>query len=497
MSPSSPFYEHASRYGDACAIIDETGRHSFSQLAEASANVAIGLLRSVDCDDLAERPIAFLARPSFEYVALQWGIWQAGGIAVPLGVMHPSSEWQYVIEDTHAERLVFTDEFTSGVAELEACCQSVASTDLLHNANVQSTDLPVVETDRAAMLLYTSGTTSRPKGVVISHDNLNAQVDCLVEAWGWSSDDHILHVLPLHHVHGLVNALACPLAVGATCEFRTFNADDVWQRWVDEGPLNLFMAVPTIYAKLIEAYEGATESEQQVWSKAAHSRFRLMVSGSAALPVSVLEKWQRITGQRLLERYGMTEIGMALSNPLDGERVAGCVGRPLPGMDVRLIGEDGQPAADGTPGEIQVRGPSVFAHYWEREEATAEAFTTDGWFKTGDVADCNNGVYRILGRSSVDIIKTGGYKVSALEIEEVLRRHEGINNCAVVGVMDETWGEIVAAAIVGTPLDTDELKAWAGEPLAPYKVPRRIIFIDALPTNAMGKVTKPAVKELF
>jgi malonyl-CoA/methylmalonyl-CoA synthetase len=235
-----------------------------------------------------------------------------------------------------------------------------------------------------------------------------------------------------------------------------------------------------------------------------------MVSGSAALPVSLFEKWQTISGHTLLERYGMTEIGMALSNPLDGERRPGHVGVPLPGVTARLAGESGSKVAaeglfgeglsgEGESGEIQIKGPNVFLEYWRRPEATQQAFH-DGWFCTGDVAVIKDGYWRILGRSSVDIIKTGGYKVSALEVEEVLRTHPAITECAVVGVEDAEWGERVCAAIIlkaGETLSHAELREWAKERLASYKAPTRILYVDELPRNVMGKVTKPDVKTLF
>jgi malonyl-CoA/methylmalonyl-CoA synthetase len=227
----------------------------------------------------------------------------------------------------------------------------------------------------------------------------------------------------------------------------------------------------------------------------------LMVSGSAALPVSVFERWREITGHALLERYGMTEIGMALSNPLHGERRPGTVGRPLPGVEVQLRDESGRELTDpAVPGEIHVRGPGVFLEYWNRPEATRMAFRGD-WFCTGDVAVVEDGYYRILGRSSVDIIKTGGYKVSALEIEEALRGHPSVKDCAVVGVEDPEWGERVCTAVVPASTSSSDsaesLKEWLAERIAPYKLPRRWLFVAELPRNAMGKVTKPAVKELF
>jgi malonyl-CoA/methylmalonyl-CoA synthetase len=223
------------------------------------------------------------------------------------------------------------------------------------------------------------------------------------------------------------------------------------------------------------------------------------VSGSATLPVSTLQRWKEISGHTLLERYGMTEIGMALSNPLRGERVPGSVGKPLPSVEVQLIGENGEPVPPGTPGEIEVRGPSVFAEYWDKPDATREAFR-DGWFRTGDTAVVENGVYRILGRTNIEIFKTGGHKVSALEIEETLREHPAVAECAVVGVPDPEWGERVAAAIVlndGNALDLPSLRTWGREWLAAYKLPSRLLLLDALPRTAMGKVIKPAVVALF
>jgi malonyl-CoA/methylmalonyl-CoA synthetase len=224
-----------------------------------------------------------------------------------------------------------------------------------------------------------------------------------------------------------------------------------------------------------------------------------MVSGSAALPISVLEQWKDISGHTLLERYGMTEMGMAISNPYVGERKRGFIGQPLAGVSVRLTDEDGNEMSEGTPGEIQVKGPNVFNEYWGKPDATAEAFTSDGWFKTGDVAELEEGSYRILGRNSVDIIKSGGYKISALEIEEVLRTHPNIKDCGVVGVPDDEWGEIIAASLIvdEKKLDFEELKIWLQDKLPGYKIPRKFMIQDDLPRNVMGKVTKKELAKLF
>jgi malonyl-CoA/methylmalonyl-CoA synthetase len=494
------------------AIIDAGGSYSYAELLEASSRVALTLLDGLG--DLTEQRVAFLVPSSFDYVAIQWGIWRAGGVAVPLCTMHPANELAYVISDSDATVVVAHPEYEALLEPIarEQKRRFVLTTEALAGPIVDGADgetaaepvrqsavrLPNVAADRAAMLVYTSGTTSKPKGAVTTHNILAAQIRSLIEAWGWTSDDRILLVLPLHHVHGILNVLCCALWAGACCEMAPrFEADAFWKK-VREGDLTLFMAVPTIYARLVKSWEAAGPDEQRAITEAC-GRLRLMVSGSAALPVSTLEEWRQISGHTLLERYGMTEIGMALSNPLHGERRPGHVGSPLPGVDVRLVDEHGAEVPDGTPGEIQIKGDTVFREYWRRPEATAAAFV-EGWFKSGDIAIRENDIYRILGRDSVDIIKTGGFKVSALEIEEELRTHEAIDQCAVVGIEDPEWGERVSVALVlnaGATLDLTSLREWAKEHLAVYKVPSRLLVVDELPRNAMGKVVKPEVVKLF
>ena len=493
MSSHLPLFDRAGQFADRTAIKSGGESTSYGQLLDDSASVAAALLDGAA--DLEGARVCFLVSPGYDYVAVQWGIWRAGGIAVPLGMMHPLPELEYVVEDTGAMTIVADAGLLEKVRPLAEShnLPLLSSRELISHEPVK---LPLLEPDRHAMILYTSGTTSKPKGVVTSHATIQAQITSLVEAWGWTADDRILHVLPLHHIHGIINVLSCALWSGACCEFLPkFDAAAVWEK-LASGQLSLFMAVPTIYARLISAWEEVPESEQQRYS-AGCRQMRLMVSGSAALPVSTLERWRSISGHTLLERYGMTEIGMGLSNPLEGERVPGHVGKPLPGVKIRRVNDQGEPVADDVPCEIQVRGPSIFESYWNRPEATEQAFM-DGWFRTGDVTVVEDGVYRILGRSSVDIIKTGGEKVSALEIEEVLRTHPAIVQCAVVGVEDDEWGERVAAClVVGEELTLDELRDWAKQLLAVYKVPSLLLLVDELPSNAMGKVQKPAIKKLF
>jgi len=475
------------------AVQDARGSYSYQTLLDASARVAATLLEGRG--DLEGERVAFLAPSSFDYVAMQWGIWRAGGIAVPLCTMHPAGELRYVVENADASIVVAHPEFEERLKPVAQGRRFLTTPKALAG---EPGFLPNVAADRPAMLIYTSGTTSKPKGAVLTHANLAAQMASLAEAWEWAPEDRILLVLPLHHLHGIVNVLCCALWAGAECQMLPqFDSGEVWRR-IREGGLTLFMAVPTIYARLTKAWQEAPPEERAALSEAC-GRLRLMVSGSAALPVSTLEEWRSISGHTLLERYGMTEIGMGLSNPLHGKRMPGHVGSPLPGVEARLVDESLCEVPDGVPGEIQVRGGTVFREYWRNPGATAAAYVGD-WFKTGDIAIRENGIYRILGRNSVDIIKTGGYKVSALEIEEELRGHESIDQCAVVGVEDAEWGERVSAAVVlkeGASLDLDSLRAWAKERLAVYKVPSRLMLLDELPRNAMGKVTKPELVAQF
>lgn len=403
----------------------------------------------------------------------------------------------YVIEDTNASILVVSPRYESML--LHVANQKGIRLIVLPVVPTCEGELPLILPTRRAMILYTSGTTSLPKGVVTTHSNLEAQITSLVEAWEWQRSDIILCILPLHHVHGIVNVVCCALYSGARCRFLPeFDEASVFSVF-RTGDINLFMAVPTIYFKLI-AYFETLPADEQVLLSAVMKKFRLMVSGSAALPVTVMEQWKKISGHVLLERYGMTEIGMAISNPYRGERKAGYVGLPLPGVRIRLTDEKDQDVAVGDPGEVLVKGENVFSEYWNKPEVTTSSFTIDGFFRTGDIAVSENGYYRIMGRSSVDIIKSGGYKISALEVEEVLRTHPFVKDCAVVGLENEEWGELVVAAIVPADLqdiDTVVLNSWMREQLPAYRVPRKYLVIKELPRNAMGKVTKHDVKKLF
>ena len=486
----------AGRFGEKTAVEDWTGSFTYADLLRVSRLAALNLLG--DEKDLEEKRVAFLVPPGFEYVALKLGVWMAGGVSVPLGIAHSPREIEYVMEDSRAATVVFHPDLARRLEGLSPDADARLRTlpDVFRPAGGE---LPVISEERRAMIIYTSGTTSRPKGVVSTHLGIKAQINSMTEAWEWSPEDSILNVLPLHHLHGILNVVLCSLWSGARCAMMNgFSPREVWKRF-EQKDLTLFMGVPTIYSKLIDSWDDSSAGERGRMRDSLGG-FRLMVSGSAALPVSVLEKWREVSGHVLLERYGMTETGMALSNPYRGERLPGRVGFAMPGVEVEIFDGNGRRLDAGEQGEIRVRGRGVFLEYWGKPRETESAFC-DGWFKTGDIAFLErDGSCRILGRESVDIIKSGGYKISALEIEEVLREHPLIEECAVVGVADPSWGERVGAALVlgeGLSIDLGELREWASGRLARYKLPTRLLLLSSLPRNSMGKVMKNRIKQSF
>lgn len=549
--------ERALSYADRPAIVDAGVTYSYAQLLDASEQVARGLLAAVNAHDLAGERVCFMVGPGFDYVAVQWGVFRAGGVAVPLCVSHPAPELAHVLDDAKPCLVVADAEHTPKLSALaeerrfglydpqalraetavrhrpehsreqpspaehaseqrrraqraqpaaqdarEQGLRAAAPQPAAHAvqpiaAQTASDSLPEIASDRPALLIYTSGTTGKPKAAVTTHAIFTAQMSSVAQAWELTPSDRILHVLPLHHLHGVLNALGSLLFAGGCVEFMPrFDALAALQRFRRAPALTLFMGVPTIYAKLVQTAHTALSDDERADLRAKLAQLRVMISGSAALPITLLKQFEALSGHVLLERYGMTELGMALGNPLHGERRPGTVGVPFPGVEARIVDEHGRPVPDETQGELQIRGPNVFAGYFGRPEATAQSFTDDGYFRTGDVAIRERGYFRLLGRESVDIIKTGGFKVSALEIEEVLREHPAIAEVAVVGIPDPEWGERVAAHVVlqpGAELDLEQLRSFGKERLAPYKVPSRLRCEPALPRNVMGKVHKPSL----
>ena len=478
------------------ALIDAGTRVSYGRLNARIDRLAAGLLGGRT--DLREERVAVFAPAGLDYVTALHGIWRAGGIAVPLNVASAEPELAHRLADAEVTRLLAGREQRPAARRLGRALgiQSLAAENLPEK---ERGELPEIDAGRRAMIVFTSGTSGRPKGVVTTHGAIRAQITTLLDAWKWSEADVIPLFLPLHHVHGIINVLSCALWRGATVHAMPRLDIPALCARVAAGTYTLFMAVPTIYVKLIRHIRQLHPARQEA-VRAGFRRMRVNIAGSSACPSRLFHEWRALTGQAILERYGTTETGMALANPYDGERRAGAVGQALPGVTVQLFGDNGEPiGSDAVPGEIRVQGPSVLKEYWNNAEETAKSFR-DGWFCTGDVAVREDGYYRILGRASIDIIKSGGYKLSALEIEGVLQAHEAIREAAVVGVPDETWGESVTAAVTleeGASLDLAGLKQWCGGRISAYKIPKRLKVLNEFPRNEMGKVLKTALRELF
>lgn len=484
---------------NAVALNDGVSQWTYANLRQHIDRFASGLLGKQS--DLHEERIAIFMPASVDYVTSLLGIWRAGGIAVPLNIAAALPEIEYALSCAKVTRLVVgISSPAESLTPLFSLCRGMGIT-VVNVAELVSDKIlvmPELKIERRAMILFTSGTTNKPKGVVSTHNNIRAQITTLLEAWKWQENDSIPLFLPLHHIHGIINVLCCALWIGARVTlFPRFDMAQILTQ-VEDGDYSVFMAVPTIYVKIIGEMEKLTELRRNRICK-GFKGMRLNVCGSAACPVKLFEQWKALTGQTLLERYGMTEIGMGLSNPYHGERRAGSVGVPLPGVEVALFDDAGNIIeGENAPGEIRIRGENVFHEYWDNPQATKDSFIDD-WFCTGDVALREKGYYRILGRSSIDIIKSGGYKLSALEIEGTLLTHDSVAECAVIGIEDEVWGEAVTAFVVLKPeksLEHAELKRWCETRMSPYKIPKYLRVLESLPRNAMGKVMKPELKKL-
>ena len=415
------------------------------------------------------------AATSLDFAVAHVACLRLGLVVVPTNTASRAPEIAHVVGDARPRAAIVDDAERADA--VRAADREVAVFDpALALPDAPPPPLDGAPPEAPALIGYTSGTTGRPKGAVLSHANLLASVESLRVAWRWSADDRLLLALPLFHMHGLGVGLHGTLHAGASAHLLPRFEPDAVLEAIGSERATLFFGVPTMYHRLVEA-DGAERLRA----------LRLCVSGSAPLPADLHAAFERATGQRILERYGMTETVMLVSNPVDGERRPGTVGLPLPGVALRLVGE---------PAEIQVRGPNVFAGYWERPDANAEAFTEDGWFRTGDLgARDAAGYLRIVGRAK-DLVISGGYNVYPREVEDAVRAHPGIDDAAVVGTPSAEWGELVTAYVSGSaPPDLDALRAFLAERLAPYKLPRRLHVIETLPRNALGKVQKHRLRD--
>jgi malonyl-CoA/methylmalonyl-CoA synthetase len=410
------------------------------------------------------------AEASADLVVAHVACLRLGAVVVPTNTAYRDAELAHIVGDAAPRAaIVDADSRAAALHRADPALRIVSPAVEAPDAAPPSLDAAARETP--ALLGYTSGTTGRPKGAVLSHGNLLASCEALREAWRWTPGDRLVLCLPLFHMHGLGVGLHGTLHAGGSALLqRGFAPDDVFEA-IRGHDATLFFGVPTMYHRLVASPDVALLG-----------RLRLCVSGSAPLPAALHQRFEAQTGQRILERYGMTETVMLVSNPCDGERRPGTVGLPLPGVELRL---------HGNPGEIQVRGPNVFGGYWQRPEANAEAFTADGWFRTGDLGERDDAGYvRISGRAK-ELLLSGGFNVYPREVEDAVREHPDIEDVAVVGTPDDEWGEVVTAYIVARQaIEVAELRAWLGDRLAAYKHPRVLWRVEQLPRNALGKVQK-------
>jgi malonyl-CoA/methylmalonyl-CoA synthetase len=432
--------------------------------------------------------VALMMHPGRAWLEVFLAVAWAGAAAVPLPLAASSAERAHYLREAEVERIV-VDEAHGPTLRAEPSAVAVVLDEDLRSAAIGG-PLPRVRHDAPALVLFTSGTTGKPKAALLTHANLEAQTRALRDAWRVDAGDVLATSLPLHHLHGIVVALLTTISAGGSV--RLHRRFDARQLLVDLEHSTVFMSVPTMLQRLVDAMD------REPALAAGPRAQRLVTSGSAALPAALAQRWASRAGSIPLERYGMTEIGIALSNPLaPTERVLGSVGVELVGVETRVVGDDGSPAPTG---ELLVRGPSVFAGYGRPGRAVMAAVDAEGFLHTGDVVRRDDaGRFFILGRASSDILKTGGEKVSALEIEEALREHPDVIDAAVIGVPDELWGDRVVAFVVPTSAAVvpESVQAFARERLAPYKRPKELHLVAELPRNAMGKVLKQELVRLL
>ncbi|MBX7077594.1 MAG: AMP-binding protein [Nannocystaceae bacterium] len=437
--------------------------------------------------------VALLGLPSTAQALAVLAVQAVGAIPVPLGTRHTTAELQHVVDDSGATVLLLGAELRERGNALASSARVLDRDAIVHASPSPLLPAPGDDED-AALLVYTSGTTGRSKGVVLPWRALVGNMEALGAAWGFCAADRLSLSLPLFHVHGLCIGIFAALLHGVSVLLHArFEPASTLADLRDRGA-TVFMGVPTMYVQWLEHLAAHPDDA------AVLARARLFTAGSAPLPPRVFAEFARATGHAILERYGMTETLITLSNPLQGERRVGTVGVPVPGVRMRIVDEHDVEVARGTAGELQIAGSSLMRGYWRDADATAAALCGE-FFRTGDIAcEDPDGYVRIVGRASTDIIKSGGFKLSAREIEDVLREHPAVADVAIVAVTDARWGERVGAAIVpaaGAPALPElaaSIRALARAQLADYKCPRQIVLLSLLPRNAMGKLDKRALR---
>ena len=481
---------------DAVLIRPDDSEVTGEQLFALSGQIANVLL---DAGVEPGHRVAMQCEKSIEALALYLACLRVGSLFLPLNTAYMPAEMDYFVGDAEPTIVVSSIQAADQLAPICANHNATLFTlgensdgTLMDAARVAGTDCLIAERgpDDLAVILYTSGTTGRSKGAMLSHKNLLSNAESLSEAWRFTSEDRLLHALPIFHAHGLFVAINVSLNVGASMIFLPkFDINVVMDKI---GSATTMMGVPTFYTRML--------ADERCNSKNL-SHMRLFVSGSAPLLAETHREFEAKTGQRILERYGMTETTMNSSNPYDGDRRAGTVGFPLPNIELRVVDpETGDELPKGDIGSLEVRGPNVFQGYWRMPEKTAEDFRDDGFFITGDIAKFDeDGYITIIGRSK-DLVISGGYNVYPKEVETEIDDLDGVNESAVIGVPHPDFGEAVLAVVVptsGVKLVADQITLPLQKRLAKFKCPKKVVFINALPRNTMGKVQKNELREAY
>ncbi len=481
------------------AIFIETAdgtEYSYAYLEQETARIAHFLTRQgLQKGDR----IAVQVEKSPHVLFLYLACLRAGFIYLPLNTAYTKTEISYFLENAEPSIVVCRTESSQLFSEIKnKNLKHIFTLDLNEQSGLikqsRSTaaefETVACDTDDIAVILYTSGTTGRPKGAMITHGNLAANGIALQKAWGWQQGDVLLHALPIFHIHGLFVACHNVLLGGSKMLFlEKFDSKTVVQ-FLPKA--TVFMGVPTFYTRLLD---------EENFNRTTCQNMRLFISGSAPLLEQTFDDFQQRSGHTILERYGMTETGMNTSNPLQGKRIAGTVGLPLPGVEARIVDENNQIVKNNSVGILQVKGDNIFKGYWRMPEKTAEEFTEDHFFITGDMAQYNEqGYISIVGRNK-DMVITGGYNVYPKEVELLLDETKGVKESAIIGLPHKDFGEAVTAIVVpddmNNPPNVDKLKKLLKEQLASYKTPKKIIFIEKLPRNTMGKVQKNILRETY
>ena len=482
--------------GTPCLLVPNGPVIHYDELAALSGRIAHALVR-VGCRR-GDR-VAAQVDKQWQVLALYLACLRAGLVYLPLNTGYQKSELAYFFDDATPRVIVCRPQNLGLIATLSRTAMVLTLDahggellDRAHDAPA-SFETVVSKPDDVAAIVYTSGTTGRSKGAMLTHRNLASNAITLVESWGFTRSDVLLHALPIYHVHGLLVATHCALLSGSRMLWLPkFDAKEVSSLL----PMaTVMMGVPTYYTRLLA---------EPSFTRDAAKSLRLFISGSAPLLPETFDAFRARSGHAILERYGMTETGMLTSNPLEGARIAGAVGKPLPGVALRVVDGSGGPCWPGTIGHVEVKGPNVFSGYWRMPERTRDEFTSDGYFKTGDMGewvagDESRGYLRLVGRAK-DLIITGGLNVYPLEIEERIDMLDGVVESAVIGVPDPDFGEAVTAVVVGAPgheLTEREIIGALKAEIAMFKVPKRVFFAEDLPRNAMGKVQKNVLREKY